>query len=75
MIGVTAQIILVLRPLQDDGLQDVAGHTGADAHQCQRVLRVPKLVLQLINRQAKLGAGETVWEAKGSIALLGETSR
>ena len=73
MSGVTAQIILALRPVQDDWLEDVvAANTRAHSHQCQCVLRATQLVLQLSNCQAKLRAGETVWEDKGSIALLRE---
>ena len=67
-----AQTIPALRLLQNDWLENVAGHPRADAHQGESVLSVPNLLLQLINRQSKLCAGEGVGEDKGSIALLGK---
>ena len=75
LVAVAAQIIPALRLVQNDWLENVAGHTRADAHQRQSVLIVPDMLLQFIYCQSKLRAGEGVREDKGSIALLGETLR
>lgn len=70
-----AQIVPAVSLVQNDWLENIAGHPGAHAHQSQCVLSVPNLLLQFINCQSKLRVGEAVREDKGSIALLGETLR
>ena len=75
--GLTDGGLAVVRAVQEDRLEDIAGHSRADgSHQTEGGLTgVPHPLLQLRHRQAKLCPGQTVGEEKGAVTLLGETQR